>query len=345
LRAAYPDRIEFSIGGSPEEYAAKVDSGQLDMAVDVKTVAPEEQIRRYEADPELASRVFATPNDAIHFVTMNVAAPPFDDLHVRKAVSLAIDKQGLRELAGGAEAGTIATHIAPDSLADNVLLDYDPYPSPGARGDSEAAKAEMAQSPYDANGDGVCDARACERVRAFTRTDRPSSLDEAKLIARSLRAIGIELSVRSVDDPNAFYATVFDPSARVPLALGMGWTKDFPNGSSYFSDLFASANIGNGGNPFLVGATTEQLAGWEYATTSAPSVDDKLGECSVLVGGAQVHCWAELDQLLMEEVVPLVPWLSETTVRLVSSRVASYTIDQFVTIPAFDRIALAEVTR
>ena len=339
LRAAYPDRIEFSMGGSPEEYAAKVDSGKLDIAVDIKTVAPEEQISRYEGDSELASRVFATPNDAIDFVTMNLAAPPFDDLHVRKAVSLAIDKQGLRELAGAADAGTIATHIAPDSLEDNVLLDYDPYPSPGAGGDSEAAKAEMAQSRYDSNGDGVCDDRACERVRAFTRTDLPGSLDEAELVARSLRAIGIDLSVRPVDDPNKFYAMIFDPSAQVPLALGTRWAKDFPNGSSYFSDQFASAHIGNG-NPFLVGATAEQLAGWGYAATSVPSVDDKIDECSALVGGAQVHCWAELDQLLMEDVVPLVPWLSETTVRVVSGRVASYTIDQFGTIPAFDRIAL-----
>ena len=169
--AAFPDRIEFSIGGSPEEYAAKVDSGKLDLAVDVKTVAPQDQIHRYEDRPGArAPRV----RDAERRRSLP------DDERGGAAVrrpSRAQGGQPRRRQAGAARhrrragAGAIATHIAPDSLEDNVLLDYDPYPSSGARGDLEAAKAEMARSGYDANGDGVCDARACKRVRAFTRTD------------------------------------------------------------------------------------------------------------------------------------------------------------------------------
>jgi hypothetical protein len=62
---------------------------------------------------------------------------------VRKAVNLVIDESEVAKAWGAGEA-EIATHIAPDSLEGNQLLDYDPYGTPGHRGDLEAAKAEQA---------------------------------------------------------------------------------------------------------------------------------------------------------------------------------------------------------
>ena len=44
-------------------------------------------------------------------------------------------------------------------MEDNLLLDYRPYGASEAALD--AAKAEMAQSPYDSDGDGLCDVDVC----------------------------------------------------------------------------------------------------------------------------------------------------------------------------------------
>ena len=63
---------------------------------------------------------------------MNLTQPPFDDVHVRKAVNFVMDKEGLRRAWGGPLVGEIATHIVPDPIFDDVLADYDPYPSPRA---------------------------------------------------------------------------------------------------------------------------------------------------------------------------------------------------------------------
>ena len=57
-----------------------------------------------------------------------------------------------------------------NSLENNLLKDYDPYATPNAAGDIEKAKEEMAQSKYDTNQDGVCDAPACSDV--LTMSDR-----------------------------------------------------------------------------------------------------------------------------------------------------------------------------
>src|SRR6266508_5311283 len=97
LRAAYPDRIELTIGGlEDKEIARRVDTAELDLVFDASS--PFEQVARYREDPELSGRVFVDPMDTFFSVNMNVAAPPFDDVHVRRAVAYAIDKAALVEI-------------------------------------------------------------------------------------------------------------------------------------------------------------------------------------------------------------------------------------------------------
>ena len=61
-------------------------------------------------------------------------------------------------------ASVAAGHVIVNSTLDGLLVDYDPYASKGAAGDVRRARAEMAQSRYDANGDGRCDATVCRNV-------------------------------------------------------------------------------------------------------------------------------------------------------------------------------------
>src|SRR5712691_3569654 len=88
------------------------------------------------------------------------------------------------------------------------------------------------------------------------------------------------------------------------------------------------------------GATPEQLRKWGYHVTEVPSVDDRIDACLVQLGTAQLRCWADLDQYLMETVVPWVPYFSETLTNVVPRRIARYSFDQFAALPALDQIAL-----
>ena len=75
--------------------------------------------------------------------------------------------------------------------------------------------------------------------------------------------------------------------------------------------------------------------------TNVPNVDGKIEECLRLTAGAQIQCWAETDQLLMETVVPWVPYLFEGGTQAVSNRVSRFTFSQSsFFMPAFDQIAL-----
>ena len=78
--------------------------------------------------------------------------------------------------------------------------------------------------------------------------------------------------------------------------------------------------------------------------TSVPSVEEKVSECHPLIDIESIRCYAELDQLLMEQVVPWVPLVFQNHVYIVSRRVVATSYDQFAALPALDRIAVARGT-
>jgi hypothetical protein len=90
-----------------------------------------------------------------------------------------------------------------------------------------------------------------------------------------------------------------------------------------------------------LGASPDQLAEWGYDVTEVPSVDDKEADCAALEpGDERFQCWAELDQQLMEEVVPMVPYLFDNSVDILSDNIKHYSFDQFAGLAAFDSLAV-----
>jgi peptide/nickel transport system substrate-binding protein len=341
LRAAYVNRIVLTVESTPNNAAAKVDQGRLDVAIG-QLLPTTEQLERYSADPALEKRLFSHVGNVVRYISLNVAVPPFDDVHVRKAVNLAMDKQALRRTARGGLGGRIAGHLAPDALLNNLLLDYDPYETPGGRGDLEAAQEEMAKSRYDRDRDGVCDAPACNGLLAPVRNDEPSIARLGGVVRDNLRQIGIKLDVKAFD-PDTYFGEASLPQSRVPLIPALGWGADTLNGAGVFPSLFYGPLVGPAGlGGSLVGASPQQLRKWKYTVTNVPNVDGKIEECLRLTAGAQIQCWAETDQLLMEKVVPWVPYLFDGITQAVSKRVSRFTFSQsgYVLMPAFDQIAL-----
>ena len=157
-----------------------------------------------------------------------------------------------------------------------------------------------------------------------------------------LKMLGI--SIRYLNLRGAQYSHYFaDPQARTGL-ISHSFFKDTPNASAFFVSFFSSADV-PGANTSLLGLTPEQLRHYGYSVASVPSVDGKIASCEPLLGDAQTQCWAELDQLLMEKVVPWVPFLSDNSTFVGSRRVMHFTFDQFTTLPALDQISVGKNAR
>lgn len=341
LREGYVDRIEIVIGGDENDLALQVDAGQLDMVYD--GVPPAQQVQQYTADPELKDQIHSDPSDGVRYIEMNLATPPFDDVHIRKALNYALDKEGFRQLRGGPLFGELASHIMVNSLQGNLLQDYDPYATPNGRGDIEAAKAEIAQSAYDSNGDGVCDDPACEGILTIIDEADPYP-DQTALLSQSLEPLGMSLDVKTFER-TTMYAKCEDPNTHWALCPSVSWGKDYPDGYTFGPPLFSRSAIGPESccNDPMVGITPEMLEERGYdGSIPVPSAEDQINACIPLSGDERLQCWADLDRFLMEEVVPWVPYLFDNNVQVVSSRVVSWSFDQFAGLPALDRIAVAE---
>lgn len=339
LRVAYPDRIVVTAANDLATGETMVQRDHADLVGDF--TAPPSLVERLQRSPKLSDRVFVDPSDVITTMTLNLAVPPLDDIQVRKALNLVIDRQTLRPiLTRFVSTANVSTHIGLDSVESNLLLNYAPYG--GGQGATQQAKAEMAKSRYDSNGDGKCDAAACKRVvLVYPGADR-ARRGMADAIKADAAPLGIHVVLAAAADTRWRQMTS-DPSSGVTMDL-VTYSKDFPSGSDFFPSIFASGTLTNPnlGDPTLLGASHQQLRRWGYTIASVPSVDDRMRLCEEQIFSAQATCWASFDQYLTEQVVPWVPLLAWTGAAVVSSRVQKFSWDQSTPFPsvALDRIEL-----
>jgi peptide/nickel transport system substrate-binding protein len=338
LRPAYPDVIQTTIGGDNNDLYNQIASGELDFVVD--GAVPPNKIKEYTTNPDLQDRLNVYPSDGVRYVSFNLALPPFDDIHVRKAINWAIDKQGFRQVRGGETTGQFAGHIMVNTLQNNLLADYDPYASANSAGDPQKALDEMKQSKYDTNGDGTCDDPSCQGVLTITDREDPYPA-QAAILRDNLAPLGITLDVKELER-GTMYNKCNDANSKTALCAGPAWGKDYADGYTFGGPLFDSSGLWESCcNYSLLGATPDQLKGWGYDITSTPSVDDKVAECSAAQDEARFQCWADLDKQLMEEVVPWAPYLFDNSVDIISSNVTNYSFDQFAAVAAFDQMAVS----
>ena len=350
IRGAYVDRIALTLHAREKEAgratrASQVERNEIDLLLDDfgLSINPEDA-ERYQADPSLVGGLLTAQQNGLDTLDMDLAMPPFDDLHVRRAVMYAIDREAILGGPGIAFAGSadLPEHLAPDSLEGGLLASYDPYPD--HRGNLDAAKHAMAASKYDRDGDGVCDDPVCRNVPAGGVVKGfPRAEDESFSVQRSLRAIGIDLDVKILGHDNSRLDKQFtDGRLAIMLEVSNGWFADYSNGSQFFTALYASTAIDPSCcNGTLVGASPDQLRSLGRNPIEVPSVDDRIEACQRTIGTDEATCWAELDQFMMEQVVPAVPILIPGVQTPYSTRVLHASIDQWTAVPALDQVALA----
>ena len=330
-RENFPDEFTFTVNSNPDDIYARVARGDIE---EEWATEPPTIIRQYQGSPQLHQN----DGDRTWYITMNLTRPPFDDLHVRRAMNYVVNKEALRKAWGGPTAGGIATHITPDSILSNKLKGYAPY-GPGT-GDVAKAKAEMKKSAYDSNHDGVCDAKACQDVFTITG-DRGVEKAMIPALEQSLKSIGITLKDRVLKDA---YTPIQTPRLNTPLSTRPGWGKDYADPLTFFTPLFDGRNIIPQGNTnySLLGITPAiaKKVGVKGNVTEVPSVDAAMDKCSLLVGGPRTNCYAALDKQLMTSVVPWVPYLWAYNLSVSSKNVTKFEYDQFGGTIAYAHVAV-----
>jgi peptide/nickel transport system substrate-binding protein len=334
-RANYVDGIVVSVNTNIDDIFSQVQAGNLDSSISDQP--PKPVLQQYLTDAAKKPFLHSNSGDRTWYITMNWATPPFDDIHVRKAVNWVMDKAGILQAWGGTTFGEIATHNIPPIVLGGLLpgSEYNPYPSEGNKGDEAKAKEEMKQSKYDSNKDGVCDAPECSNLVMINRNVTPWTDAEAVVVS-SLEKIGIKVKPRELAS-SAAYTTIQTVKNKIPIALNAGWGKDYADPYSFVGALFDSRSIiatGNTNYP-LLGMTPEQAQslGIEYPEgVTIPSVDADVDACQKIPNtepDQRNTCFADLDKKIMEEGVAWVPYLWANNITVSGSTVTKFEFDQF----------------
>jgi peptide/nickel transport system substrate-binding protein len=337
-RENLPDRFEFTVDTNLDDIYNKIAAGDLE---DEYATASPKVFREYSTDSSKRSRLKANPADQTYYVTMNLTQPPFDDVHVRRAMNWVMDRNSLRKAWGGRIAGEIAEHILPNSLVLGKLNDYKPFNTRGGSGSAAKAKAEMKLSKY-ANSGGVCSAKACKGV-LLIQDVRTADKGILPVVLASAKKIGITFTVRTV---TGAYPVIQTPSNNVPISTRPRWGKDYADPSTFIDPLFVGAFIQPAGNRnyALVGLTPSQAKqfGVKGSVKNVPSIDKAATKCRAQVGEARATCYAALDRVLTEQVVPLVPYMWANQVNIISPTVATWAFDQNAGLAGFAHASLKQ---
>jgi peptide/nickel transport system substrate-binding protein len=338
-RKNYIDTFKFVVNSNADDIFAKVQAGQYDD--EVSTPTPK-VIRQYATTPSLKPRMIPNVGDRTNYLSMNLTQPPFDDVHVRKAMNYIIDKAALQKAWGGPIPGSIATHIVPPVLYNNGLAEYNPYETANNAGDTSKASDEMKQSKYDPGKTGKCTASACKGVLTIADT---RSVDKTMIpiIVEDAAKIGLRLTVRSI---NGAYTTIQTPSKNIPFAERPSWGKDYADPYTFFGELFDGRAIIKSGNTnySLVGITPAKAkeVGASGSINGVPSVDKDIDNCITKLSSERTTCWENLDKKLMEQVVPWIPYLWPNNVFIIGPNVTHWNYDQFTDGPAYSLVAVKQ---
>lgn len=175
------EEVKVVVSGDPASAALAFEAGEVDMVINY----PEADFKRIQKTGALG---FSAPTARLYFYTINASSGPMANPLIRRAVSLAIDRQGIVDAAlsgvGGVPAGTI--YPANKGWAADIPATYDPK------------QAEMLLSK----------AGAVKKGSAWTLNNKPLEIDivtyssraalspSAELTQAFLQAIGIKSNVR-----------------------------------------------------------------------------------------------------------------------------------------------------
>jgi ABC-type transport system substrate-binding protein/class 3 adenylate cyclase len=291
----YPDRIVVRIvgdGNAPEVHSSRgdVERGRSDWTT-------------YLAPPELdrlavssAAQLHSSALGGVHYLMLNTAEPPFDDVRARRAVAYALDRDRLGALAGGDLLAQPTCQILPPTFPG--YRPYCPYtanPRSGVWNGPDLPRARALAKAAGVRGSPV------DLVVQAGDTQRQRVMGE---VARVLRALGFRPRLHVLADA---FGAIFDPRSHVDASV-FGWIKDYTAPSTFFRPLFSCDDVGGENVSRFCDPRVDALAG-RAARASDPATAGEL--------------WARIDRAVVDQA-PAVPLYSLRQADLVSARVGNY---------------------
>ena len=283
----YLDKITFQIGQEPIVALLRLQNGEVDIPGDG---IPPAKFREVMNDPEQKARVVEGGQLQTGYITMNVTMKPFDDLKVRKAVNMAIDKDRIVQMINNR--AVPANQPLPPSMP-GYDKNFKGYPH-----DPQKAKQLLADAGYP---DGF------ETELYVMNTDPNPRIAQA--IQQDLSEIGIKADIKALAQANVIAAGGAKDQAPMIWSGGMAWIADFPDPSNFYGPILGCA-----------GATP---GGWNWSWYCNKDLDAEAAKADAIVDPARQDernkMWSDVYDKVMADA-PWVPVFNEQRFTMKSQR-------------------------
>lgn len=283
----YIDKITFEIGQEPIVALLRLQNGEVDVPGDG---IPPAKFQEVMADPEQKARVVEGGQLQTGYVTMNTQMPPFDNVKVRQAVNMAINKDRIVKLINNR--AVPANQPLPPSMPgyDKAFTGY--------AFDLDKAKALLGEAGHP---DGF------ETELFVMNTDPNPRIAQA--IQQDLAAIGIKAAIQSLAQANVIAAGGEKDGAPMIWSGGMAWIADFPDPSNFYGPILGCGGAVQGG--------------WNWAWYCNKELDEKAAAADSIVdpakAGERAKLWGEIYARIMADA-PWAPVFNEQRFTMKSPR-------------------------
>ncbi|TBC66648.1 ABC transporter substrate-binding protein (plasmid) [Rhizobium leguminosarum] len=221
----YIDSFKVEVGQEPLVALLRLQKGEVDIAGDGIPPAKFLEIKNSADGAQMI-----VDGEQLHtgYITLNTKVKPFDNVKVRQALNMAINKDRITRILNGR--ATPANQPLPP-----LMPGYDKAFT-GYAYDVAKAKALLAEAGYP---DGF------ETVLYSTNTDPQPRIAQA--IQQDLAAIGVKAEVRALAQANVISAGGTEGEAPMIWSGGMAWIADFPDPSNFYGPILGCAGAVPGG--------------------------------------------------------------------------------------------------
>ena len=282
------DKVTFEFGQEPTVALLRLQKGEVDVLGDG---IPPAQFLEVKDDPQYEGQIIEGGQLHTGYVTMNVKTKPFDDVRVRQAVNMAINKDRIVRIINNR--AVPANQPLPPSMP-GYIKDYKGYAY-----DPAAAKKLLADA-------GLADGFSTE-LYVYNTDPNPRI---AQAIQQDLAAIGIKAELKSLAQA-AVIAAGGDGSAPMIWSGGMGWIADFPDPSNFYGPILGCGGAVQGG--------------WNWSWYCNEDLDKMAAEADAMTDPAKADerykMWGDIYAKLMEDA-PWAPIFNEQRFTMRSARMA-----------------------
>ncbi len=286
----YLDKVIAVLTVNPGVIALRIEKGQLDGFGWYSDPTPAD-IQHARADPKLASYLVPAASSAASWLDLNVHEPPMDNLKLRQAIAMAINRTRIVQVRGGLAIPAYQLFVPLMPQYDRSLDQHPIYPY-----DPQRAAALVKASGYHN-----------QPLTLFFDNSVPVDVNTMQAVQQDLQQVGLNVVLRGVS------TVAFDP---VEIKLRghhmdlSGWSYDYPDAYDTYGGKLSCAVNGAGG-----------LSGAHYCD---PTADALVAKAQALPLGAGRNALFRQAQARILRAATEVPLFYYATSILVSPRVGGF---------------------